>query len=169
MIWCLCCSSLRSERRKRQAFDSGRNNILGFPADSLSDDFSDGLQNVDITSLISAPLTSPDCDSPDDKGPCDVRSQFRTITGRCNNLRNPNLGKSISTFARLLPASYEDSKWILCTRDYICPWKLMTNEKCKMLQNTFWYFAFLIGRDLPSSQIYRRENIYDIACNHKFQ
>jgi hypothetical protein len=112
IIWCLCFSSLRLERRKRQTFDSGRDNILNFPADSLGDDFSDGLQNVDITSFISAPLTSPDCDSPDDKGACDVRSQFRTITGRCNNLRNPNLGKSISTFARLLSPSYEDSKWI---------------------------------------------------------
>jgi hypothetical protein len=108
-VW-VYCFSIRAERRRRQTFDSGRDNILNFPGDSLNEDFSDGLQNVDITSFISAPVTSPDCDSSDDKGPCDPRSQFRTITGRCNSLRNPNLGKSISTFARLLSPSYEDSK-----------------------------------------------------------
>ncbi|XP_033611688.1 uncharacterized protein LOC111875414 [Cryptotermes secundus] len=100
---------VRDQRAKRQAFDTGRDNILNFPIDSLNDDFNDGLQNVDITSFIPAPLTSPDCDSPDDKGPCDAQSQFRTITGRCNNLRKPNLGKSISTFSRLLPPAYEDN------------------------------------------------------------
>ncbi|XP_021931926.1 peroxidasin homolog [Zootermopsis nevadensis] len=101
-------NNIRAQRRRRQAFDSGRDNILNFPVDSLNDDFSDGLQNVDITSFISAPLTSPDCNSPDDSGPCDAQSQFRTITGRCNSLRNPNFGKSISTFARLLSPAYED-------------------------------------------------------------
>lgn len=102
-------NTVRDGRAKRQAFDTGRDNILNFPIDSLNDDFNDGLQNVDISSFISAPLTSPDCDSPDDKGPCNAQSQFRSITGRCNNLRNPNLGKSISTFSRLLPPAYEDN------------------------------------------------------------
>ncbi|KAJ4441124.1 hypothetical protein ANN_10974 [Periplaneta americana] len=101
--------NVRLRRGRRQTFESARDNILGFPSESLNDDFSDGLQNVDISSFISAPIISPECDSGEDKGPCDSRSQFRTITGRCNNVRNPNLGKSLSTFARLLPPSYEDS------------------------------------------------------------
>ncbi|PSN37939.1 hypothetical protein C0J52_20255 [Blattella germanica] len=102
-------NSVGLRRGRRQTFDSGRDNILNFPTDSLNDDFTDGLQNVDISSFISAPLTSPECDSGEDKGPCDSRSIFRTITGRCNNIRNPNMGKSLATFARLLPPAYENS------------------------------------------------------------
>lgn len=30
------------------------------------------------------------------------------MTGHCNNLRNPSLGKSLTTFARLIPSAYED-------------------------------------------------------------
>ncbi|XP_075052893.1 myeloperoxidase-like [Mixophyes fleayi] len=35
-------------------------------------------------------------------------SPYRTITGECNNRRNPSLGASNTGFTRLLPAEYED-------------------------------------------------------------
>lgn len=91
-------------RRKRQTFDS---NILGF---SRGDDFSDTLQSIDVNSLVSgsiSPITlEPQCE--DFSLPCDPTSPFRSLSGHCNNLRNPGLGQSLTTFARLLPSVYED-------------------------------------------------------------
>ncbi|GBP86747.1 Peroxidasin homolog [Eumeta japonica] len=87
-------------RRKRQVFDS-----IGFG----TNDFTDALQSVDVSSFLgqdqAGPTIEPQCD---DNGPCDPDSPFRSYTGYCNNLRNPNLGKSLTTFARLLPPVYED-------------------------------------------------------------
>ncbi|XP_026317732.1 uncharacterized protein LOC113228591 [Hyposmocoma kahamanoa] len=89
-------------RRKRQIFDDA----LGF---STTNDFVDSLQSVDVSGFVgqdqSGPTIEPQCD---DNGSCDPDSPFRTYTGYCNNLRNPNLGKSLTTFARLLPPVYED-------------------------------------------------------------
>lgn len=48
----------------------------------------------------------PQCE--DFSVPCDTKTPFRTLTGHCNNLKNPSLGRSLTTFARLLPAVYED-------------------------------------------------------------
>ncbi|XP_033703021.1 lactoperoxidase isoform X1 [Tursiops truncatus] len=39
---------------------------------------------------------------------CDENSPYRTITGDCNNRRNPALGASNRALARWLPAEYED-------------------------------------------------------------
>ncbi|KAJ8730052.1 hypothetical protein PYW07_017090 [Mythimna separata] len=88
-------------RRKRQIFDDS----LGFG----TSDFVDSLQSVDISGFLgndnSGPIIEPQCD---DKGACEPDNPFRTYTGYCNNLRNPNLGKGLTTFARLLPPVYED-------------------------------------------------------------
>ncbi|XP_015597950.1 uncharacterized protein LOC107269047 [Cephus cinctus] len=92
-------------RRKRQIFDNS-DNVLGFP----SSDFSDILQNVDISGLLPGhkEISSDEIECPPDEGPCDPTTPYRTLTGYCNNLRNPNLGKSLTVFARLLPPVYED-------------------------------------------------------------
>ncbi|XP_031831512.1 uncharacterized protein LOC116426555 [Nomia melanderi] len=92
-------------RRKRQVFDT-TDNVLGFP----SNDFSDLLQNVDISGFLaqSKPTNHDEVDCPVDDSPCDPTTPYRTLSGHCNNLRNPNLGKSLTTFARLLPPVYED-------------------------------------------------------------
>ncbi|XP_058790188.1 uncharacterized protein LOC131663675 [Phymastichus coffea] len=93
------------KRRKRQAFDSG-DNVLGFPAN----EFNDVLQNVDVSNFISRkkPTNHEEIDCPVDDHACDPTTPYRTFSGHCNNLRNPNLAKSLTTFARLLPPVYED-------------------------------------------------------------
>lgn len=94
-------NSLMNRRRKRQIFD---NNVL---SSVFRDELSDGLQNVDISSLVpqNAIDFEPNCE---ESGPCDPTTPFRTFSGHCNNLRNPSHGKSLTTFARLLPSQYED-------------------------------------------------------------
>lgn len=95
----------RNRRRKRQLFD---NSVI---QSVFRDELSDGLQNVDVTSLI--PSHALDFEAHcDETGPCDLSTPFRTFTGHCNNLRNPSLGKSLTTFTRLLPSSYEDGKYL---------------------------------------------------------
>ncbi|KAB0798263.1 hypothetical protein PPYR_09256 [Photinus pyralis] len=94
-------NSLLSHRRKRQIFD---NSVL---QSVFRDELSDGLQHVDVTTFL--PANSFELENNcDDSGPCDPRTPFRTLSGYCNNLRNPTVGKSLTTFTRLLPSAYED-------------------------------------------------------------
>ncbi|NXP73755.1 PERM Myeloperoxidase, partial [Ramphastos sulfuratus] len=48
------------------------------------------------------------CDQQDKKISCDDSYQYRTITGECNNRRNPSLGAANRATVRWLPAEYED-------------------------------------------------------------
>ena len=43
--------------------------------------------------------------------PCDPAAPYRTYSGYCNNLANPNFGKSVTPQHRLLPAQYDDGTW----------------------------------------------------------
>lgn len=94
----------RSNRRKRQTFDT--NALVG----AFRDDFTNSLQNIDVTSLLSGSISpislEPQCE--DFTAPCDPSSPYRTLTGHCNNVRNPEWGKSLTIFNRLLPPVYED-------------------------------------------------------------
>ncbi|XP_074094039.1 uncharacterized protein LOC141524212 [Cotesia typhae] len=93
------------KRRKRQVF--GNSNDFDF---SNNGDLSDLLQNVDLTNFLgnSRATNHEEIDCPPEEGACDPTTPYRTFTGHCNNLRNPSLGKSLTTFARLLPPAYED-------------------------------------------------------------
>ncbi|EFN63376.1 Peroxidasin [Camponotus floridanus] len=95
------------QRKKRQVFDNTEN-VLGFPN---ANEFSDLLQNVDISGFLNnhhKPTNHEEVQCPIDDSPCDPTTPYRTLSGHCNNLRNPSLGKSLTTFARLLPPAYED-------------------------------------------------------------
>ncbi|KFQ25159.1 Myeloperoxidase, partial [Merops nubicus] len=53
-------------------------------------------------------FTASGCDQQDKKINCDPSYGYRTITGECNNRRNPSLGASNRALTRWLPAEYED-------------------------------------------------------------
>lgn len=65
------------------------------------------LPEVDIYNIINLPETL-ECDEPN--LPCDHTTPFRSVTGRCNNLKNPHFGKSMRSFNRLLTPIYDDGK-----------------------------------------------------------
>lgn len=90
------------QARKRRQLDGG-DNVITFDL-SGKDFFAD----VDITDLVNSRPTEVDCH--EENGPCDPRYPWRSFTGHCNNLDRPNLGKSLTTFARLLPSVYENGK-----------------------------------------------------------
>ncbi|XP_034243586.1 uncharacterized protein LOC117646626 [Thrips palmi] len=96
-----------SSRQRRQIIE----NLIGFTRDDILS--GDGLQDIDVRPFVGKPPTTFDdsmCAAPvaDDTQPCDPTSPFRTFSGHCNNLRKPSLGKSLSTFNRLLPPAYEN-------------------------------------------------------------
>lgn len=97
-------NTFSARRRKRQTFDGS------FLGNFRQDDFSENLQNIDLKSFnggsISPITLEPQCE--DFTLACDPTSPFRSLAGHCNNLRNPGLGQSLTTFARLLPSVYED-------------------------------------------------------------
>lgn len=68
-------------------------------------DLMSALPSVDVSDLLDIPKVFI-CD--DQTLPCDHTTKFRTITGWCNNLKQPELGKSMRAFARLLPSKYND-------------------------------------------------------------
>ncbi|KAF8790333.1 uncharacterized protein LOC129959954 isoform X2 [Argiope bruennichi] len=109
----------------------------GLAFNSLQDLMS-ALPNVDVTDLLDIPKVF-DCD--DQTLPCDHTSKFRTITGWCNNLNNPELGKSMRVFSRLLPPMYADD---------------MSSPKV----------TGRLGTPLPSGRIISTQVHYDVQAPH---
>lgn len=72
------------------------------------DDFADGLTNIDVTRVVSTvPLET--CARDENALPCDHTNKFRTFNGWCNNLNNPQYGKSVTPLIRFLSAKYDDA------------------------------------------------------------
>ncbi|NP_536345.2 lactoperoxidase isoform X1 [Mus musculus] len=61
-------------------------------------------QGLDLTLLS----WEAGCDPPAPTMTCNISSPYRTITGYCNNRKNPALGSANRALARWLPAEYED-------------------------------------------------------------
>ena len=74
------------------------------------DDFADGLTNIDVTRVVSTAVPLDTCHRDENALPCDHTQKYRAFNGWCNNLNNPQYGKSISPLLRFLPAQYDDGK-----------------------------------------------------------
>jgi hypothetical protein len=75
------------------------------------DDFADGLTNIDVTRVVSTlPLHQETCARDENALPCDHTNKYRTFNGWCNNLNNPQYGKSVTPLIRFLSAKYDDGK-----------------------------------------------------------
>jgi len=68
-------------------------------------DLMQALPSIDVSDVVDIPKVFQ-CD--EQTRPCDHTTKFRTLTGWCNNLHFPELGKSMRAFIRLLPPKYED-------------------------------------------------------------
>ncbi|XP_022255689.1 uncharacterized protein LOC106471379 [Limulus polyphemus] len=72
---------------------------------------------------------------------CDLTSKFRTFSGRCNNVKNQDLGISMTTFHRILPPMYQDG---------------MSTARSHGVH----------GRPLPSPRVISTTVHYDVSAPH---
>ena len=77
------------------------------------DDFADGLTNIDVTRVVSTTVPHDTCTRDENALPCDHTQKYRAYNGWCNNLNNPQYGKSVTPLIRFLSAKYDDGECVL--------------------------------------------------------
>lgn len=92
-----------TRRHRRQVLDSG--DPL-FSMNSIGPFF----DSLELSELYHPPLHHSEGECPTETHSCDVYNPYRSFSGYCNNLKNPNFGRSYTTFQRLMPAVYENGK-----------------------------------------------------------
>lgn len=121
--------------RRRRQLDNG-DNIISFGPDLPLKDF---LSDLDVTSFLPS-LSRPNPQESDvcheENEPCDPRTPYRSYSGHCNNLERTNLGRSVTTFARLLPSVYENGKWFTSLNYIVINYKVLTHHQTNKNFNT---------------------------------
>ncbi|XP_054167499.1 peroxidasin homolog pxn-1-like [Oppia nitens] len=91
---------------------NGRDRESGRSIREEIDDFVQSLPQMDINEIVENQLltkeSNPLSKCYESSVPCDHTTPFRSISGWCNNVNNPEFGKSMRVFDRLLPPAYED-------------------------------------------------------------
>lgn len=91
---------------------NGRDRESGRSLDTEIQDFVQSLPEMDLNELIDNHLMTNEQKSLskcyESVIPCDHTTPFRSISGFCNNVNNPEFGKSMRIFDRILPPVYED-------------------------------------------------------------
>lgn len=75
---------------------------------TIDDNFIPALRHVDL-SKFHREFEEPAACEPTRLQPCNPRTPFRTMSGRCNNLKSPNFGKVSHSFRRIVPSKYDDN------------------------------------------------------------
>ncbi len=108
------------------------------------DDFADGLTNIDVTRVVPSSLSISSqldiCDRDGNALPCDHTNRYRTLNGWCNNLNNPQYGKSVTPLIRFLSAKYDDGEFTLSCWVVVPFFRSVCTIK-KPFQNIYSYVA----------------------------
>ncbi|XP_037085353.1 peroxidase-like protein, partial [Pollicipes pollicipes] len=119
------------------------------------------------------PLVSPECE-PELEVICE-ESIYRTITGECNNLQRPRLGRSLTGFKRLLPNTYDDNLFAIRTRAVrggtLPSARLVSERVLETMSNelreftlSLMQFSQFVDHDLTHALVFRLSETEGIEC-----
>lgn len=96
--------SLKKDQENQQQIKNKLNRLIKLFPQQL--DLLDYVERNSINTMSEASVSNQ-CN--DDRFlPCDYTSPFRSASGWCNNIDNPGMGSSFSTFNRFLPPAYNN-------------------------------------------------------------
>ncbi|XP_037084828.1 peroxidase-like [Pollicipes pollicipes] len=120
-----------------------------------------------------SPLQVPNC-TPEGPVRCD-NSIYRTLTGECNNLQRPRLGRALTGLKRLLPNTYDDGLFAMRTgavRGGTLPSARLVSERVlDTLSNelndftlSLMQFSQFVDHDLSHALVFRLNSGNGIEC-----